>query len=63
MDFTCGNSQNNQVTVFTGDGTGSFSDIQNYNADNGIRGLVIIDNGDGFPTYRAGMSILCFNKN
>ncbi len=39
MDFTCGNSQNNQVTVFTGDGTGSFSNIQNYNADNGIRGL------------------------
>jgi hypothetical protein len=50
MDFTCGNSTNNQVTVFTGDGTGSFSDIQNYNADNGIRGLVIIDlNGDGLP--------------
>jgi hypothetical protein len=50
MDFTCGNSQNNQVTVFTGDGTGSFSAIQNYTADNGIRGLVILDaNGDGFP--------------
>ena len=50
MDFTCGNSQNNQVTVFTGDGTGEFSIIQNYNADNGIRGLVVLDiNGDGFP--------------
>jgi hypothetical protein len=50
MDFTCGNSTNNQVTVFTGDGTGSFSNIQNYTAANGIRGLVIIDtNGDGFP--------------
>ncbi len=50
MDFTAGNSTNNKVTVFTGDGTGSFSNIQNYNAGNGIRGLVIIDtNGDGFP--------------
>ena len=50
MDFTVGNSQNNQVTVFTGDGTGNFSAIQNYTADNGIRGLVILDaNGDGFP--------------
>ena len=50
MDFTVGNSTNNQVTVFTGDGTGSFSNIQNYTADNGIRGLVIIDtDGDGFP--------------
>ena len=50
MDFTVGNSTNNKVTVFTGDGAGSFSDIQNYNADNGIRGLVASDiNGDGFP--------------
>ncbi|MGB5531031.1 MAG: FG-GAP-like repeat-containing protein, partial [Ignavibacteriaceae bacterium] len=50
MDFTCGNSTNNQVSVFTGDGSGGFSNIQNYTAANGIRGLVIIDlNGDGFP--------------
>ena len=50
MDFTCGNSTNNQVTVFTGDGTGSFSSTQNYVADFGIRGLVILDaDGDGFP--------------
>jgi FG-GAP-like repeat/Bacterial Ig-like domain/Secretion system C-terminal sorting domain len=50
MDFTCGNSTNNQVSVFTGDGTGGFLNIQNYTASNGIRGLVIIDtNGDGFP--------------
>jgi len=50
MDFTCGNSTNNRVTVFTGDGTGNFSAIQNYTADNGIRGLVILDaDGDGFP--------------
>jgi hypothetical protein len=50
MDFTVGNSTNNKVTVFSGDGTGSFSSIQNFNADNGIRGLVILDaDGDGFP--------------
>ncbi len=50
MDFTCGNSTNNQVTVFTGDGTGNFSTIQNYTASNGIRGLVVLDaDGDGFP--------------
>jgi hypothetical protein len=49
MDFTVGNSTNNNVTVFTGDGNGSFSDIQNFTADNGIRGLVIVDaDGDGF---------------
>ncbi|MBT8195995.1 MAG: T9SS type A sorting domain-containing protein, partial [Bacteroidia bacterium] len=48
MDFTVGNSTNNKVTVFTGDGTGNFSNIQNFNADNGIRGLVILDSdGDG----------------
>ncbi len=52
MDFTVGNSanNNNKVTVFTGDGAGNFSAIQNYNADYGIRGLVILDaDGDGFP--------------
>ncbi|MBT8380031.1 MAG: T9SS type A sorting domain-containing protein, partial [Ignavibacteria bacterium] len=50
MDFTVGNSTNNKVTVFMGDGTGSFSNIQNHTADIGVRGLVILDaNGDGFP--------------
>jgi hypothetical protein len=50
MDFSVGNSTNNKVTVFAGDGTGNFSSIQNYTADNGIRGLVILDaDGDGFP--------------
>ncbi len=50
MDFTVGNSTNNKVTVFKGDGTGNFSSIQNYTADSGIRGLVILDaNCDGFP--------------
>ena len=32
MDFTVGNSINNKVSVFTGDGTGNFSAIQNYDA-------------------------------
>ena len=69
MDFTLGNSTNNLVTVFTGDGTGSFSNIQNFNADNGIRGLVILDaDGDGFPDIitanrdASNVSILINNK-
>ncbi len=50
MDFAVGNSANNKVTVFTGDGTGYFSSIQNYDADNGIRGLVVLHtDGDGLP--------------
>jgi len=50
MDFAVGNSTNNLVSVFTGDGTGGFSSTQNYTADTGIRGLVVLDsNGDGFP--------------
>ncbi len=70
MDFTCGNSTNNLVTVFTGDGTGGFPIIQNYNADSGIRGLVILDaDGDGFPDIvtanrdASNVSILMNNKN
>lgn len=70
MDFTLGNSTNDQVTVFTGDGTGNFSSIQNYTAASGIRGLVIIDtNGDGFPDIvtanrdASNVSILMNNTN
>jgi FG-GAP-like repeat/Bacterial Ig-like domain len=49
IDFAVGNSQNNVVTVFLGDGTGSFSSIQNYNAAQGVRGLTLADvQGDGF---------------
>jgi hypothetical protein len=49
MDFAVGNSTSDQVTVFMGDGTGGFSDSQNYTAGNGIRGLVVLDaDGDGF---------------
>ena len=49
IDFAVGNSQTNIVTVFIGDGTGSFSSIQNYSAAQGVRGLTVADvQGDGF---------------
>jgi hypothetical protein len=49
IDVAVGNSINNKLTVFLGDGTGSFSSIQNYVADNGVRGVSIADvNGNGF---------------
>ena len=58
IDIAVGNSQNNMVTVFIGDGTGGFSSIQNYIADEGVRGLSVIDvNGDGF------MDIVTANRN
>ncbi len=38
IDVALGNSTNNKVTVFIGDGTGGFSSIQNYAADYGVRG-------------------------
>lgn len=49
IDIAVGNSINNKLTVFLGDGTGSFSSIQNYFADDGVRGVCIADvNGNGF---------------
>jgi hypothetical protein len=49
IDFAVGNSQNNIVTVFIGDGTGGFLSIQNYGAAQGVRGLTVADvQGDGF---------------
>ena len=49
IDVAVGNSTNNKLTVFLGDGTGIFSSIQNYVADDGVRGVSIADvNGDGF---------------
>ena len=58
IDIAVGNSQNNKVTLFLGDGTGGFSSIQNYIADEGVRGLSVIDvNGDGF------MDIVTANRN
>jgi FG-GAP-like repeat/Bacterial Ig-like domain len=58
IDFAVGNSQNNIVTVFMGDGSGSFSSTKNYNAAQGVRCLTVTDvNGDGF------MDILTANRN
>jgi hypothetical protein len=58
MDFAVGNSTNDKVTVFIGDGTGNFSSIQNYAADHGVRGITVIDvDGDGF------MDIVTANRN
>jgi hypothetical protein len=49
IDVAVGNSINDKLTVFLGDGTGSFSSIQNYVADQGVRGVCIADvNGNGF---------------
>ncbi|RKY94893.1 MAG: hypothetical protein DRQ01_01235 [Ignavibacteriae bacterium] len=49
IDVAVGNSANNKVTIFTGDGNGGFSSIQNFNASSGVRGLVVLDSdGDGF---------------
>ncbi|UCH65022.1 MAG: VCBS repeat-containing protein [Ignavibacterium sp.] len=49
IDVAVGNSVNDKLTIFLGDGTGSFSSIQNYVADDGVRGVAIADvNGNGF---------------
>jgi hypothetical protein len=49
IDVAVGNSANDKVTIFTGDGTGGFSSIQNFIAGSGVRGLVVLDaDGDGF---------------
>ena len=49
IDVAVGNSVNDQLTIFLGDGTGRFSSIQNYVADVGVRGVSVADvDGDGF---------------
>jgi hypothetical protein len=58
MDIAVGNSTNNKVTVFLGDGTGGFSSVENYTAAQEVRGLMVIDvDGDGF------MDIVTANRN
>jgi hypothetical protein len=48
LDLAVGNSTGDSITVFLGDGEGSFFSIQNYKADSGIRGLAVSDmDGDG----------------
>ncbi len=49
IDFAVGNSGNNLVSVFLGNGDGSFRHDANYPADKGVRGLCVLDmDGDGF---------------
>jgi hypothetical protein len=49
IDVAVGNSVNDQLTIFLGDGTGRFSSIQNYDAGVGVRGVSVADvNGNGF---------------
>ncbi|HMB89494.1 MAG TPA: FG-GAP-like repeat-containing protein, partial [Rhodothermales bacterium] len=48
LDFAVGNSANDQVSVFLGDGTGRLSGPTDYTTDDGVRGLTLLDaNGDG----------------
>lgn len=48
LDFAVGNSANDQVSVFFGDGTGGFTGPTDYTTDAGVRGLTLLDaNGDG----------------
>ena len=48
LDLAVGNSTGDSITVFLGDGTGSFLSIRNYKAASGIRGLAVADmDGDG----------------
>jgi len=50
LDFAVGNSQGDAVSVFMGDGTGHLASPVNYPADDGVRGLAVLDlNGDGYP--------------
>ena len=50
IDFAVGNSQNDQLAVFTGAGDGSFATPQNYTAEDAVRGVTVLDfDGDGFP--------------
>ncbi len=49
IDFAVGNSTNDKVTVFYGDGTGSFPIKGNFTVGQGVRGLSVLDlNCDGF---------------
>ncbi len=50
IDFAVGNSTNDRVTLFRGDGTGALLPPSNYPVGGGVRGLAVLDlNGDGYP--------------
>ncbi|MCH9660110.1 MAG: FG-GAP-like repeat-containing protein [Bacteroidetes bacterium] len=49
IDIAIGSIQNDNVSVFMGDDTAIFNPEIGYNADNGIRGITVLDvNGDGW---------------
>lgn len=49
IDIALGNTRNDKVSVFMGDGTGGFAPEVTYDADDAIRGIGIVDaDGDGF---------------
>lgn len=48
MDFAIGNTANDTVSVFLGNGQGGFLPVRNYQAASAVRGVAIFDfNGDG----------------
>lgn len=48
IDYAVGNSANDSVSVFIGDGLGGFLPVRNYHAANAVRGVAILDfDGDG----------------
>lgn len=48
MDYAVGNTANDSVSVFLGDGLGGFLPVRNYQAASAVRGVAILDfDGDG----------------
>jgi hypothetical protein len=48
LDFACGNSTGDSVSIFIGNGDGTFQPVRNYQTASGVRGLCILDaDGDG----------------
>lgn len=68
IDVAVGNSTGDSITVFLGDGTGSFLSIENYRAASGIRGLAVSDmDGDGdmdiVTANRSGNNVTVLHNN
>lgn len=58
LDFVVGNGGNDQMCVFIGDGTGSFTSATSYQAGSSVRGVAAMDlEGDG------DMDIVTTNRN
>lgn len=68
MDFAVGSTANNRVNVLLGDGAGGFSSSTSYTADQGVRGLSVMDlDGDGdadiVTANRSGSNLSLFLNN